>query len=83
MLITFWEMSVSLNTCSHRVLATPLDVMFIVIVIYHAIFENLSTTTIIPAYSFEAGRSPTRFKLMIFHWFWGTSFGCSGFCFFW
>ena len=47
MLITFWEMSVSLNTCSHRVLAIPLDVMFIVIGIYHAIFEDLSTTTVI------------------------------------
>jgi len=40
---------------------------------YCAIFENLSTTTIILSYSFEVGRGLMKSKLMISHEFWGTS----------
>jgi len=63
----FWEIFISLKTCSHRFLATSLDVMFIVIRIYHEIFENLSTTTTsILLYSIEMNRGFTKSILMIF-----------------
>lgn len=37
----------------------PQSLIFIIIGIYQAIFENLSTTTIILLYSFEIGKGPS------------------------